>query len=80
MRRLMMLIIKFYQKFISPLFGAHCRFEPTCSQYSYEAFEKYGFCKGFYLTVKRLIRCHPYSTADMTPSHNIPEVFDEYFI
>ncbi len=49
------------------MLGANCRFEPTCSQYSYEAFEKYGFFKGFYLTVKRLIRCHPYSTGGYDP-------------
>jgi ribonuclease P protein component/putative membrane protein insertion efficiency factor len=60
-------IHKILSKIYTPLLGAHCRFEPTCSQYSYEAFEKYGFFKGFYLTVKRLIRCHPYSTGGYDP-------------
>lgn len=52
-------LIKLYQWIISPLLGPKCRFTPTCSQYSLEAFKKYGLFKGFWLTVKRLSRCHP---------------------
>ncbi|WP_240377358.1 membrane protein insertion efficiency factor YidD [Arachidicoccus soli] len=44
---------------ISPMFPATCRFTPTCSQYGVEAFKKYGVLKGFWLTFKRIIRCHP---------------------
>ncbi|AYD47798.1 membrane protein insertion efficiency factor YidD [Arachidicoccus soli] len=52
-------LIKFYQLAISPMFPATCRFTPTCSQYGVEAFKKYGVLKGFWLTFKRIIRCHP---------------------
>jgi putative membrane protein insertion efficiency factor len=53
-------LIKFYQYAISPLIGPRCRFTPTCSQYGLEAFKKYGLLKGFWLTVKRISRCHPW--------------------
>lgn len=52
-------LIKIYQWILSPLLGPKCRFTPTCSQYSLEAFKKYGVFKGFWLTVKRISRCHP---------------------
>ena len=52
-------IIKIYQLIISPLLGPQCRFTPTCSHYALEAFKKYGIFKGFWLTVKRISRCHP---------------------
>ncbi|QEC67851.1 membrane protein insertion efficiency factor YidD [Panacibacter ginsenosidivorans] len=54
------LLIKLYQYTISPILGPKCRFTPTCSQYSLEAFRKYGVFKGFWLTVKRISRCHPW--------------------
>jgi uncharacterized protein len=53
-------LIKIYQWVISPLLGPKCRFTPTCSQYGLEAFKKYGLFKGFWLTVKRIRRCHPW--------------------
>jgi uncharacterized protein len=55
-----MAIIKIYQLVLSPLLGPKCRFTPTCSHYSMEAFKKYGLFKGFWLTVKRISRCHPF--------------------
>lgn len=62
-----MLIISIYRKFISPLLGAHCRFYPTCSEYSYEAFKKYGFFKGLSLSFKRIIKCHPFHKGGYDP-------------
>ena len=53
-------LIRFYQLAISPWLGPSCRFTPTCSQYGLEAFKKYGVFKGFWLTVKRIARCHPW--------------------
>jgi putative membrane protein insertion efficiency factor len=53
-------LIKFYQLAVSPWLGPSCRFTPTCSQYGLEAFKKYGVFKGFWLTVKRISRCHPW--------------------
>jgi uncharacterized protein len=53
-------LIRFYQLAISPWLGPSCRFTPTCSHYGLEAFKKYGVFKGFWLTVKRIARCHPW--------------------
>ena len=53
------LLIKIYQFGISPLLGSKCRYTPTCSHYSIEAFKKYGVFKGFFLTIKRILKCHP---------------------
>ncbi|MCD6270567.1 membrane protein insertion efficiency factor YidD [bacterium] len=52
--------IKFYQKFISPLLGRHCKFYPSCSEYSFLAIKKYGLVKGFYLSIWRVLRCNPW--------------------
>ena len=60
MKRLLLSLIRFYQKHISPAFPGKCRFIPTCSQYALEAIEKYGALKGGWLTLRRLLRCHPF--------------------
>ncbi len=54
-------LIKIYQWIFSPWLGAKCRFTPTCSQYSIDAFKKHGLFKGFWLTLKRISKCHPWS-------------------
>jgi len=53
-------LIKLYQLVISPWIGPSCRYNPTCSQYAIEAFNKYGLFKGFWLTMKRVARCNPW--------------------
>lgn len=60
MKKLLLLLIRFYQTSVSPLFPARCRFRPTCSAYAYEAVSKYGFLKGGWLALRRLARCHPF--------------------
>jgi uncharacterized protein len=60
-------LIKLYQYGISPLLGPKCRFTPTCSQYGLEAFKKYGVFKGFYLTLNRLRKCHPWGSSGYDP-------------
>jgi len=60
MKKLILMSIKFYQKFISPIFPPSCRFTPTCSQYTFEAVEKYGPMKGLFLGFKRILRCNPF--------------------
>ena len=60
-------MIKLYQWLISPLLGAQCRFTPTCSHYGLQAFKKYGIFKGFWLTVKRISRCHPWGGQGYDP-------------
>ncbi|MBC8358142.1 MAG: membrane protein insertion efficiency factor YidD [Candidatus Aminicenantes bacterium] len=53
-------LIRCYQVLFSPLLGCHCRFEPTCSVYTYKAIKKHGFFKGTLLGSKRLLKCHPF--------------------
>lgn len=69
MRTFALALIRFYQKVISPylLPGAHCRFNPTCSEYGYQAFSKYPFFKALYLTVRRILRCHPFHEGGYDP-------------
>jgi putative membrane protein insertion efficiency factor len=64
MKTLLLAMIRFYRKCISPYTPPSCRFSPTCSQYGLEAIEKYGALKGGWLTVKRLCRCHPFYKGD----------------
>lgn len=64
MKKFFLLLIRFYQKAISPHFPACCRFRPTCSAYAYEAIQKYGCLKGGRLALKRLLRCHPFYKGD----------------
>ena len=52
-------IIKGYKFFISPLFGHSCRYLPTCSEYSIEALKEYGLSKGTFMSIKRILSCHP---------------------
>ena len=65
MKKLFLLLIRFYQTAISPYFPARCRFRPTCSAYAYEAVSKYGVLKGTYLALKRILRCHPFYKGDL---------------
>ena len=64
MKTLLLTLIKFYQRAISPFFPARCRYIPTCSQYAVEAIQKYGAVKGGWLALKRFLRCHPFSRHD----------------
>lgn len=61
MKFLVLAIIKFYRKFISPLFPAQCKYYPTCSCYALSAVEKYGAIRGSALAVWRILRCNPWS-------------------
>ena len=64
MKHLLLSLIRFYQKSISPAFPARCRFYPTCSQYALEAIQKYGAWKGFWMALWRLLRCNPFNHGD----------------
>lgn len=62
LKKILIGAVKFYRKCISPYKGCNpCRFTPTCSEYAMEALEKYGPFKGTYLSVRRILRCHPFS-------------------
>ena len=60
MRSVLLALIRFYRRWISPLTPPSCRFVPTCSQYALEAVEKYGAARGGWLAFRRLLRCHPF--------------------
>lgn len=72
MRFMLIAIIKFYKYFISPLLGDRCRFYPSCSSYSLEALQLHGAIIGSYLTLKRLLKCHPFHEGGIDP---VPEKF-----
>ncbi|WP_163936333.1 membrane protein insertion efficiency factor YidD [Paraferrimonas sp. SM1919] len=67
LQRLSFAIIRGYQLGISPLLGPRCRFHPTCSSYAIEAIKIYGFAKGSWLSIKRILKCNP-----MNPGGNDP--------
>ena len=60
-------LIRFYQRYISPLTGPTCRFHPTCSHYTLQAIEKYGTLKGGWLGLRRILRCHPFHPGGHDP-------------
>ncbi|MED1206067.1 membrane protein insertion efficiency factor YidD [Heyndrickxia acidicola] len=60
-------LIRFYQRFISPITPPSCRFYPTCSSYSLEAVKRFGAFKGGYLAVKRILKCHPFHPGGVDP-------------
>ena len=64
MKKLLLLLIRFYRKNISPMTKPCCRYTPTCSEYALEAIEKYGAFKGSLLAAKRILRCNPFSKHD----------------
>lgn len=67
MSKVCIFIISLYRRWISPLKKPSCRFYPSCSQYSIEAYEAYGFFKGSYLTLRRILRCHPFHPGGYDP-------------
>jgi hypothetical protein len=67
MKRLVLKIIEVYRRHISPRLPPACRFTPSCSEYAYEAIEKYGLFQGGWLSVKRVARCHPLNPGGYDP-------------
>lgn len=67
MKKLLLSIIKFYQKAISPLTPPTCRFHPTCSHYGFEAIETHGALKGSWLAIRRISKCHPFHEGGYDP-------------
>ena len=59
--------IKAYQFFLSPILKTNCRYLPTCSEYSITAFKEYGLIKGFYFSLKRILKCHPFGDHGYDP-------------
>ena len=67
MKKLVIAMIRFYQKYISPYKDTKCPYVPSCSQYSLEAIEKYGVIKGGLLAAWRILRCNPFSKGGYDP-------------
>lgn len=66
-RAFLLLLIRLYQRGISPLLGNNCRFHPSCSQYTYEAVERYGAAQGGWMGLRRVCRCHPWNPGGFDP-------------
>lgn len=75
MKKLLLNLIRFYQKKISPLFPPRCRYYPTCSQYMLEAIERYGVLKGGFLGIRRLSRCNILFPGGVDP---VPDLKEKY--
>lgn len=68
MKKIILRMIKFYRKYISPMKrGGCCRYIPSCSLYALQAVERYGALKGSYLAIKRILRCHPFHKGGYDP-------------
>ncbi|MDX8336752.1 membrane protein insertion efficiency factor YidD [Cetobacterium sp. C33] len=67
LKKIILILIRFYQKYISIFLGRNCIFQPSCSKYMYDAIEIHGILKGVYLGILRILRCHPYSKGGYDP-------------
>lgn len=72
MKRILLWMIDFYRKGISPLTPPSCRFIPTCSEYAMEAIKRYGALKGSWLAVRRLMKCHPFHRQESIEYDPVP--------
>jgi len=80
MWRVPYILIRLYQRLLSPLLPSSCRFQPTCSNYAVEALREHGLLRGSWLSFRRIARCHPWRTGgfDPVPAHSpIPPVNGE---
>ena len=67
MKAVLLLVLRGYKRFVSPVLPRACRFEPTCSEYMYQAIERKGVLKGLWLGIRRLVRCHPFCAGGYDP-------------
>jgi hypothetical protein len=72
MKRVLLWLIRYYRRCISPLRPPCCRFIPTCSAYALEAVEKYGACKGGWLALRRILRCNPFHKQESIEYDPVP--------
>jgi putative membrane protein insertion efficiency factor len=73
MKSLALAMIRFYKRFISPVLPSACIYEPTCSQYTYQAIERYGVIRGSWMGAKRIARCHPFHAGGYDPVPDLEE-------
>ncbi|ENA35911.1 MULTISPECIES: membrane protein insertion efficiency factor YidD [Pseudomonas] len=67
MKKVLIVLLRGYQLFISPMIGPRCRFYPSCSHYAIEALQTHGALRGSWLTIRRLLRCHPFHPGGIDP-------------
>jgi uncharacterized protein len=67
MKKILIRMLKFYHRYISPLMPAACRFVPTCSEYTSAVIQKYGVLKGAWMGLKRIAKCHPFNPGGYDP-------------
>ncbi|PLX99236.1 MAG: membrane protein insertion efficiency factor YidD [Desulfuromonas sp.] len=67
LKKFILWMLSFYQRLISPFFPPACRFHPSCSHYAQDAFERHGICRALFLTLRRLLRCHPWHPGGYDP-------------
>ncbi|MCR8969535.1 membrane protein insertion efficiency factor YidD [Facklamia sp. 7083-14-GEN3] len=72
MNKIFIKLIRFYQKYISPLTPPSCRYSPTCSSYTIQAIERFGALKGLLMGLVRILRCHPFREGGLDP---VPDHF-----
>jgi putative membrane protein insertion efficiency factor len=65
--RFLIALLRFYKRFISPMLGPRCRFEPTCSEYAMQAIARFGPLQGSWLAMRRIGRCHPFHPGGHDP-------------
>ncbi|PUE33363.1 membrane protein insertion efficiency factor YidD [Limnohabitans sp. Jir72] len=79
-KRLLIGVVRGYRLLLSPWLGSACRFEPTCSAYALQALDRHGAAAGSYLTVHRLMRCHPWCAGGSDPiPEQAPRLFTALF-
>jgi len=66
-KQVILALLRFYKRWISPALPPSCRFTPTCSEYTYQAIDKYGAIRGGWLGIRRLSRCHPWHPGGYDP-------------
>jgi putative membrane protein insertion efficiency factor len=66
--------IRFYQRWVSPLISQNCRYQPSCSAYAVEALEQHGVLRGGWLSIRRLLRCHPWGGYGYDPVPPLPQI------
>ena len=67
MTRILLFLLAAYKRLLSPLLGARCRFHPSCSHYGHECLRVHGAARGSYLTLRRILRCHPFNPGGYDP-------------
>jgi putative membrane protein insertion efficiency factor len=73
MKPIALAMIRFYKRFLSPILPSSCIYQPTCSQYTYEAIERYGVIRGSWMGAKRIARCHPFHEGGYDPVPDLEE-------